>query len=100
MIHQEAVTKFHDQRVNLSAGVAGWHFAHRWRHTYATSLVRRGEDIHTVQRLLGHASSRQPPGTCTCRTLTSLPPSLGRSQKTESGHCSDTFWFTPASMPE
>ncbi|MGO9407971.1 MAG: tyrosine-type recombinase/integrase [Acidimicrobiales bacterium] len=36
--------------------MAGWHFAHRWRHTYATSLVRRGEDIHTVQRLLGHAS--------------------------------------------
>src|ERR1035441_1314681 len=39
-----------------SAGVAGRHFAHRWRHTYATSLVRRGEDIHVVQRLMGHAN--------------------------------------------
>jgi site-specific recombinase XerD len=39
-----------------SAGVAGRHFAHRWRHTYATSLVRRGEDIHVVQRLMGHSN--------------------------------------------
>jgi site-specific recombinase XerD len=36
--------------------VAGRHFAHRWRHTYATSLVRRGVDIHVVQRLMGHSS--------------------------------------------
>jgi site-specific recombinase XerD len=28
----------------------------RWRHTYATSLVRRGEDIHVVQRLMGHSN--------------------------------------------
>jgi len=27
-----------------------------WRHTYATSLVRRGEDIHVVQRLMGHSN--------------------------------------------
>ncbi|MGA3354476.1 MAG: hypothetical protein ABSD85_15035 [Acidimicrobiales bacterium] len=33
-----------------SAGVAGRHFPHRWRHSYATDL-RRGEDIHVVQRL-------------------------------------------------
>jgi site-specific recombinase XerD len=39
-----------------SAGVAGRHFAHRWRHSYATSLVRRGEDIHVVQRLMGHSN--------------------------------------------
>ena len=39
-----------------SAGVGGRHFAHRWRHTYATSLVRRGEDIHVVQRLMGHSN--------------------------------------------
>jgi site-specific recombinase XerD len=29
---------------------------HRLRHTYATSLVRRGVDIRHVQELLGHAS--------------------------------------------
>ena len=28
----------------------------RWRHSYATSLVRRGEDIHVVQRLMGHSN--------------------------------------------
>ena len=39
-----------------SAGVAGRHFPHRWRHTYATSLIRRGEDIHIVQRLMGHSN--------------------------------------------
>jgi site-specific recombinase XerD len=36
--------------------VAGRHFPHRWRHSYATSLVRRGEDIHVVQRLMGHSN--------------------------------------------
>ena len=39
-----------------SAGVTGRHFPHRWRHSYATSLVRRGEDIHVVQRLMGHSN--------------------------------------------
>jgi len=39
-----------------SAGVTGRHFAHRWRHSYATSLIRRGEDIHVVQRLMGHSN--------------------------------------------
>ena len=37
------------------AGVAGPHFPHRWRHSYATSLLRRGVDIFKVKRLLGHA---------------------------------------------
>jgi integrase/recombinase XerD len=36
--------------------VSGRHYAHRRRHTYATSLIRRGEDIHVVQRLMGHAN--------------------------------------------
>jgi len=39
-----------------SAGVGGRHFPLRWRQTYATSLVRRGEDIHVVQRLMGHSN--------------------------------------------
>ena len=39
-----------------SAGVTGRHFPHRWRHTYATSLIRRGVDIHIVQRLMGHSN--------------------------------------------
>ena len=39
-----------------SAGIAGRHFAHRWRHSYATSLIRRGVDLHVVQRLMGHSN--------------------------------------------
>ena len=42
-------------QAGAAAGVSGRHFPHRWRHTYATSLVRRGEDIHVVQRLMGHS---------------------------------------------
>ena len=38
------------------AGVSGRHFPHRWRHSYATTLLRRGVDIHVVQRLLGHSN--------------------------------------------
>ena len=40
------------------AGLAGPHFPHRWRHTFATELVRRGVNLYTIQRLLGHASLR------------------------------------------
>ncbi|MFI5036230.1 MAG: tyrosine-type recombinase/integrase [Acidimicrobiales bacterium] len=43
-------------RAGVQAGVSGRHFPHRWRHTYATSLIRRGEDIHVVQRLMGHSN--------------------------------------------
>jgi integrase/recombinase XerD len=39
-----------------AAGVDGRHFPHRWRHSYATSLLRRGLDIHPVQRPLGHSA--------------------------------------------
>jgi site-specific recombinase XerD len=39
-----------------SASVTGRHFPHRWRHTYATCLIRRGVDLHVVQRLLGHSN--------------------------------------------
>lgn len=44
------------QRAGTGAGVTGRHFPHRWRHSYATALLRRGVDIHVVQRLLGHSN--------------------------------------------
>lgn len=40
----------------LGAGVPGRHYPHKWRHTYATELLRKGVDVHVVQRLLGHGS--------------------------------------------
>ena len=46
----------------LGAGVPGRHYPHKWRHTYATELVRAGVDIHVVQRLLGHRSIRSTVG--------------------------------------
>jgi site-specific recombinase XerD len=44
------------QEAGTSAGVTGRHFPHRWRHSYATSLIRRGVDLHVVQRLMGHSN--------------------------------------------
>ncbi|MBF5081495.1 tyrosine-type recombinase/integrase [Quadrisphaera sp. INWT6] len=44
------------QRYGEMAGVAGPHLPHRWRHTYATYLLRRGLGISHIQKLLGHAS--------------------------------------------
>jgi site-specific recombinase XerD len=44
------------ERAGTEAGVGGRHFPHRWRHSYATSLLRRGVDIHVVQHLMGHAN--------------------------------------------
>lgn len=37
------------------AGVPGRHHTHRFRHTYATSLIRREVDISLVQKALGHS---------------------------------------------
>ena len=36
--------------------MTGRHHSHRWRHSHATSLVRWGEDIHVVQRLMGNSN--------------------------------------------
>lgn len=49
-LHREA------QLAGLGAGLDGRHHPHKWRHTYATELVRAGVDIHVVQRLLGHTT--------------------------------------------
>jgi integrase/recombinase XerD len=38
------------------AGLPGRHYPHRWRHSYATELVRAGMGVAQVQRQLGHAS--------------------------------------------
>ena len=47
-LHREA------QLAGLGARLDGRHHPHKWRHTFATELVRAGVDIHVVQRLLGH----------------------------------------------
>lgn len=44
------------ERAGRDAGIPGRHFPHRWRHTFATELLREGVELHHVQRLLGHRS--------------------------------------------
>lgn len=39
-----------------TAGVTGPHQPMRWRHTYATHTLALGVDLHSLARLLGHAS--------------------------------------------
>lgn len=38
------------------AGIPGRHYPHRWRHTFATELIRAGVGVAQVQRQLGHAN--------------------------------------------
>ena len=65
----------------LGAGVPGRHYPHKWRHTYATELVRAGVDIHVVQRLLGHRSIRS--------TVSATPTSCSTTCATRSPRCGD-----------
>ncbi|MEX2502428.1 MAG: tyrosine-type recombinase/integrase [Trueperaceae bacterium] len=43
------------RRAGERAAIEGRHHPHRWRHSYATELLRGGVDVHVVQRLLGHS---------------------------------------------
>lgn len=45
------------RRCGEEAGVGGRHHPHRWRHTFATELLRAGVDVHAAQRLLGHVKA-------------------------------------------
>lgn len=42
------------RRFGEAAGIKGPHHPHRWRHTYATHLLRSGVDVVVVRDLLGH----------------------------------------------
>lgn len=39
-----------------NAGVTSKSNLHKWRHTYATTVLRRSGDLQAVQRLLGHSA--------------------------------------------
>jgi integrase/recombinase XerD len=49
-----AVVRAIVRRAGEDAGVPGHHRPHRWRHTFATELLRAGVDVHSAQRLMGH----------------------------------------------
>ena len=57
------------------AGVPGRHHVHRYRHTYATDLVRREVDISLVQKAWGTTGCPPPPGTYTSMSPMSRGPS-------------------------
>ena len=49
---------------------------HRLRHTYGSELAAAGIDLLVLRDLMGHASPRPPPATCTSPTSTSPPSTL------------------------
>ena len=43
-------------RIGNTSDVGGDHFPHRWRHHYATGLIKAGVSLEHVRKLMGHAS--------------------------------------------
>jgi integrase len=58
------------RQVGKGAGVPGRHFAHRWRHTYATSLPGTERTSMWPSVCSARPTSPPPSGTCTCPTPT------------------------------
>jgi len=47
------------KEIGHQADIKGRLFLHKWRHTFATTLVQRGVRIEVIQKLLGHASIKE-----------------------------------------
>lgn len=47
------------KKIGKSAGIKGRVFLHKFRHTFATHLVKRRVPLEVIQKLLGHASIHQ-----------------------------------------
>jgi site-specific recombinase XerD len=47
------------KNIGQKAGISGRIFLHKWRHTYATHLVKNRTPIEAVSKLLGHSSLKE-----------------------------------------